>query len=371
MVFDVELLNLILYCAQQLGVALGLGAETIMLVAYVSAVKDGVIDEHEAQFLRATRNVLWVSIVLMVVSGLAITALHFLAGQAATVFSPAYLFKSLLIVSVIALTALLHVLPETFAEGLLGGTWYALFLVHILAPVASWGSLLTLLIVWLVGFSLVWYVIIFSTRERGAGSKLAVKSSEALILEKSAPPAKEKSPRKPLFSFLSFLKKSPKQEAAAPVVALVPAASKAPQQFQTIKLDPVPRTPPIVVKEALTPIEVHVPIEPKMPPQQVKTDAAPKVVRTAQPVEKLPGSIATDTPFLPQVPPLMPIPTIPASLQMPGQAAPPAPVAGIPRAPGQPPVLQRPEELPPVTPQVPPEIKLGLNVMPKSPDQIK
>jgi hypothetical protein len=114
-----------------------------------------------------------------------------------------------------------------------------------------------------------------------------------------------------------------------------------------------------------------VPIEPKMPPQQVKTDAAPKVVRTAQPVEKLPGSIATDTPFLPQVPPLMPIPTIPASLQMPGQAAPPAPVAGIPRAPGQPPVLQRPEELPPVTPQVPPEIKLGLNVMPKSPDQIK
>jgi len=66
---------------------------------------------------------------------------------------------------VIALTALLHTLPETVAEGLLGGTWYALFVVHILAPVTSWGNLVTLLAVWLVGFNLIWYVVVFATRE--------------------------------------------------------------------------------------------------------------------------------------------------------------------------------------------------------------
>jgi len=51
-------------------IALGLGAQTIMLVAYVSAMRDGAIDEHEAQFLRATRGVLWVAFVFIIVSGL-------------------------------------------------------------------------------------------------------------------------------------------------------------------------------------------------------------------------------------------------------------------------------------------------------------
>jgi len=133
MIFDVELIMLLLYCMQQLGIALGLGAQTIMLVAYVSAMRDGAIDEQEAQFLRATRGVLWVAFVFIIVSGLGVTLLHLLAGQEAIILAPAYFFKLLLIAAVIALTALLHTLPETVAEGLLGGTWYALFVVHILA----------------------------------------------------------------------------------------------------------------------------------------------------------------------------------------------------------------------------------------------
>jgi len=339
MIFGVVIVNLILYCAQQLGVSLGLGAETIMLVAFVSAMKDGVVDEREAQFLRATRNVMWVSLVLIVVSGIGITALHLLAGQAATVMTPAYLFKILLIAAVITLTALLHKLPETFAEGLLGGTWYALFLVHILAPVTSWANLITLLVVWLVGFNAVWYVIAQATREKGLFGKPAVKSSEALVLEKSA---------------------------GTPF-----AKSKAPALLQQIRLDPVPRTPPKVVPEALAPVEVKVPIEPQKPAQQIKTDAAPAVMRQALPIEKLPANRATDTPFLPQVPPLSPIPVImPTTATGAGTAAVavPIPAAGIPKAPDGSPMLQKPEEL---QPAVPPEIKLGLNVMPKSPEQIK
>jgi hypothetical protein len=341
MVFDVELLNLVLYCMQQLGIALGLGAQTIMLVAYVTAMRDGIIDKTEAQFLRATRRTLWVSLTLILVSGLVITALHALAGQAATVMMPAYLFKMLLIAAVVLLTALLHTLPETFAEGLLGGTWYALFMVHILAPVTTWANLLTLLAVWMAGFMLVWYAIVFSTRERKAATK-AVKSSEAVILQKSAPqPAKPTPVRKPLFS---FFKRPAKPVAEVPSVVVPPmppvtlVTPAAPVQLPRIQLDPVPKIAPMVT---------------------------PKPV--ALPIEKSPAAIATDTPFLPQVPPLQPIPTIPPT---PGSAPlPPMPPASD--GSKQPPVLQKPVDLPPTVPAILPEIRLGLHVMPKSPDQLK
>lgn len=347
MVFDVAgLINLMLYCAQQLGVALGLGAQTIMLVAYVTAMRDRTVDDTEAQFLRATHRTLWVSLVLIVTSGIAITALHLLAGQATTVLTAAYLFKLLLIAAVVILTALWHVVPETLAEGLLGGTWYALFIVHILAPDTSWINLLELWVVWLVGFNLIWYVIVFSTREHKV--KPVVISSEAAILKKSTPSA-PKSPRKPFFSFFHNKKEAPKT---------------APVEFKPIKPDTVPKAPLVVVPETLAPVEVRVPIAPAMPAQQIKTDAIPVLARQAQPVEKMPASQMTDTPFLPQVPPLQPIPTIPP-VPSAGASA-PTNLAAVP-------VLQKPEDLPaqPTAPQLPPEVKRGLNVMPKSPEQLK
>jgi hypothetical protein len=73
----------------------------------------------------------------------------------------------------------------------------------------------------------------------------------------------------------------------------------------------------------------------------------------------MPASIATDTPFLPQVPPLQPIPTVLTQASA-------LPAAGIPASKGTT-QLQKPENLAPM----PPETKLGLNVMPKSPDQLQ
>ncbi len=279
MVFDAGLINLILYCAQQLGVALGLGAQTIMLVAYVTAMRDRVIEDTEAKFLRATRSTLWVSLVLIVFSGAAITAVHYLAGQTDIVQSPAYLFKLALIAAVIALTASLYVLPETFAEGLLGGTWYALFMVHILGPVTSWQNLLELYAVWMVGFNLVWYIIAFSSREKK---------------QKSARPeatAEPKEVRKPFFSF-SFLHRKPKPELIAPmpkpaeVVAIAkPVAPKAevPPQFKPITFERMrtPEAAPLAVPKPLEPIPVA-------PVQQIKTDPVPKQI-PQMPVEKMPG----------------------------------------------------------------------------------
>ena len=300
MIFDVAFINLILYCAQQLGIALGLGAQTIMLVAYVAAMRDGSIDDTEERFLKATRTTLWVSLALIALSGIAITTLHVLAGQGLTVLTPAYLFKLLLIVVVIVLTALLHTLPETFAEGLLGGTWYALFVVHILAPITTWINLFTLLAVWMVGFNLVWYVIVFASREKNttAAIKPVVKKEKEPAVSITINPA----------------------SVAAP-------APMPPQHFEAIKIDPVP-VKEIIIVEATKPAPLVVPTPPARP--------------VTLPVEKLPAGITTDTPFLPQVPPLQPIPTIQPE---PGTA---------PTAPD----LQKPVDT------------LGLNVMPKSPNDL-
>jgi hypothetical protein len=363
MVFDVEIINLILYCVQQLGIALGLGAQTIMLVAYISATKDNIIDVTEAQFLRATRRVLAVSLVFVVLSGVGITLMHSIAGQGLVVHSPAYLFKAALILLVVVLTLLMHVIPETFAEGMMGANWYALFLVHILAPITSWANLLTLWGVWLIGFNLIWYVIVFSTREKNIGAKVLIKPNGL----KEVKPAS-----KPLFSFIHFGSSKSVAPEKAPEIVTEMKAQVAPMP---IVLDHKPTVPPVAIKEALRPVEVTLPIKPM---QQIKTDAAPVVMKQfTMPVDPSPANKTTDTPFLPQVPPLQPIPTIPPTL-VPGSPplnaiAPQAHAAGVPLMPGQkqPPVLQKPEELQPTTPGVSPEIKLGLYVMPKSPDQIK
>jgi hypothetical protein len=243
-----------------------------------------------------------------------------------------------LILSALLLTLLLHTLPETFAEGLLGGTWCALFLVHILAPVTSWVNLFILWAVLLLGFNLIWYILVLFRRERSVSIK--------------------PEPIKP-----------------APEPKPVPPAPPAPKkELQPIVLDTVPRNQPA----APAPVEIK---SPAPLYQQIKTDPRPLSADQAAPIIKSPAGIATDTPFLPQVPPLQPIPVILPSTP---RVAPMAPIPALtvqsmPRemaapatpAPANPPVLQKPEEITIPIPQSAPEVKLGLQVMPKSPGEIK
>jgi len=190
MFLSADVISLLLYCAQQLGVTLGVGAQTIMLVAYVMAMRDGVVDDKEAQFSRAVMRVLITGLTLIILSGLGIMALHFLAGESAVIFSQAFLFKWLLIIGVLVCT-LFNNLPQHMMLGLAGGSWYALFVVHILAPVATWANLLTLYAVWMIGFGICWAIIVLATR--GKGGIVQPKKEVNKILPpiiKTAPPVK-------------------------------------------------------------------------------------------------------------------------------------------------------------------------------------
>jgi hypothetical protein len=341
MVLDAPLINLILYCVQQLGVALGVGAQTVMLFAFVHATRDGIIDDTEAQFLRATRRVLIWALVFIVLSGVAITLMHATAGQGATILTAAFLFKWVLIATIIALSALVHVVPETFAEALLGANWYALFIVHILAPVSSWTNLLSLWGIWVVGFCLCWYAAVFMSRH-----------AKGKIMEP-----------KPLFTL--FEKKAPataavkeEKSAEAEEVKVVPVPVEAlPKEMPKIVLDPDPKAVPIAMPQN-EPASTNVVIP-------VSSTFHPPVSSVQSP-----ANITTDTPFLPQVPPLQPIPVVkldskPAEPQV--VAAPAAASAATPSA-GT--LLQKPEELAAVAPEAAKVPPLGLNVMPKNPDQM-
>ena len=313
------LLAHIVFLVQMLGISLGIGAQTVMLVAFVQAARDRVIDDTEAQFARAVRRVLRAGLVLIVLSGLASIPLDVLAANASIFSEPAYLFKWALIGLVILLSfvPVRRLVAEEVFEGIAGGMWYALFVVHILAPVTTWINLLILWAVWLIGFNIIWHVVVFSTREKGhvvVPKPLAIK------------PVLQKPPQKPLLPFFHTKTEPAAQVVPMPVptpvaTPVAPAIPQVPQHFQQIKIDPIP----------------------------VPTTTQP------QPVEQMPAKSKTDTPFLPQVPPLQPIPTIPSAptTPIPASAAPVAPVIQAPPA-----------------PEVPPEIKLGLNVMPKSPDQL-
>lgn len=174
--------NLILYSIQQLGVMLAVGAETIILVAYVLAIRNGVVDSQEEHFAKAVKRVLFVGLFLIVISGLAITALELLAAHQLIVFSPAYLFKWCLIALgvVLARATWGNSFKKGLLEGVAGATWYALFAVHILAPVATWPQLLMLYTVWLIVFVLTWTGLVFVLRGKRAVVGTAVVDDKPL-----------------------------------------------------------------------------------------------------------------------------------------------------------------------------------------------
>jgi hypothetical protein len=295
MFLSADFLNLIFYCVQQLGVTLGVGAETIMLAAYLISMRDGVVDEKETQYARAIKRVMATALWLIVLSGLGITALHLTAGESATVFTSAFLFKWMLIVLAIVLTFLRRVSKLSVVEGVIGGTWYALFLIHILAPVTSWFNLGTLYAVWLVGFVLCWEALVVIRRD------------------KKSTPAKKPLP---------------------PVVAPV----------APVKIVPPPPAPePVSIPKDF------------IPPKEVKITLGPSAPLPTNPAS--PGIKVTDTPFLPKVPALQPIPAAPGSEP-----------ASLPKTPTMP--VPSPEPKSALTTLPGGTSAMALNVMPKNPAEL-
>ena len=290
-----DLVALGLYLVQQLGVMLGVGAATITLVAHLVSSHDGVVDPTEARFARFIERVLMVGLLCIIVSGVVITAFHSLSGEAGIIFTPAYLFKWLLI-AVVALPLIVghkHPFPPVLFAGFIGATWYALFLLHVTAPNASWVDIVLLYIVWVAAFLVLWATVarlfnikVFTFTKKISLSLPAPKVVTALVAPKPVvqPIAKPVLAPKPIV--VSVTAPAPKP---VPSPAPIVKAPLPPQKPVVVAAAPAPHKPhasPAPHKPAeLPPAHAMLPV-PVQPAPQKPTEAVLPVKLPQKPEEK-------------------------------------------------------------------------------------
>jgi hypothetical protein len=158
----IELLDFVLWCVQEAGVLLSVGAALAVMLGYLFALRDGKISEKEARYSRNSHRAIDIGLALMILSGIVIVGVHMSLGQAQIVFSPVFVFKWLLIIGLSCLYVAERKKPYASAltEGAIGATWLALFLVHTVHPDVSWLMLGILYAVLLAVFLAVWMIIV-------------------------------------------------------------------------------------------------------------------------------------------------------------------------------------------------------------------
>ena len=228
------------YFVQQLGVVLGVGAQTVILISYLIATRDNTVDQKEEQFGRVVVQVLKFGLYFIVISGVLITVMHFTANQAEIVYTPAFVFKWVLIFVIGTITFMVGRNPymHFFWEGVLGSHWYALFILHVVAPLTTWPDLLVLYVLWTVGFLLAWNALVYTMR--------APKAVTIKEVEKKAPPPAPKPipPPKPVPP--PVVAAAPPPKPAPPPLPQKPAALQSPQLPVVIKPTVAVSTSPVI-----------------------------------------------------------------------------------------------------------------------------
>jgi len=313
-----ELLSLVVSWAQEIGIVAGVGALTITLVGHLLSLHAHK-NETVFGYVRAARSIRALALMVIIVSGGAAVLVHYQQGTSGVLLAPAYLFKWLLIV---LLTAFYFVelkvegVARDAVEGFEGANWYALFIVHSIAPAVAWMFLLSIYFGWLATFAVIWVGFVWLMRRQS--------TIKPATVQKPVAPAPKPSPVPP-----------PPKPAPAPIVPppLKPVPPPAPKPLST----PAPAT------IAQKPIEIH-PNHSTLPMIAELDLPAPSKVEVPVPQSRVPAP--------------KPVPPAAASV------AAPAPVAKVEIVPesSKPPVkMSNLEESGPA----------ALHVMPKRPEDIE
>jgi hypothetical protein len=153
-----DLVSFLVSLVQEVGVTAGVGALTITLIGHLLALHSRV-PETTLAYVRAARRVRLVALVLIIASGLCAVLIHLQTGTSGVLMVPAFVFKWGLI---ILLTAYHFIdrratgVAQDAIEGFEGANWYALLIVHTIAPVVAWGLLLEVYAGWIVTFAVIW-----------------------------------------------------------------------------------------------------------------------------------------------------------------------------------------------------------------------
>jgi hypothetical protein len=120
---------------QSFSISLGVGASTLAILNFFSAIADGQIDDTERRMMGIVYVVLRLAMVFILVSTLALSHLQ---GKASGLESFSVLqWGQLFAVAVLLLNAILmtlHKMPSTFGPAIQAGNWYTLGFLAALKP---------------------------------------------------------------------------------------------------------------------------------------------------------------------------------------------------------------------------------------------
>ncbi|MES2202776.1 MAG: hypothetical protein V4474_00390 [Patescibacteria group bacterium] len=216
------------YVAQQMGILLGVGAETLLLCAYLIYNKQTPWGHQHAT--RLTRQIgLWA----VILSGVGAVAVHLVAGQVSTIVAPVFLFKWVLIAMLLAFSYIesrsdhVPVLERAFIRGTGGAQWYALLLVHITAPVISWTNLLLLYAGWMIIFMLGWTGFIYAVSPKKPVQKHFVEKPQKVSVPPPPAPKPISAPL-PVITHAELPKPPPPAQPPKPPVILAAPVPRPP-----------------------------------------------------------------------------------------------------------------------------------------------
>lgn len=226
--------------AQEASIIMGVGALTITLIGHLLSLH---ARQNEAVhgYVRIAHQLRALALIVIIISGAGAILLHADAGTLDVLLAPAYLFKWILI----ALLTALHFMEwkvsgwkQDAVEGFEGANWYALLLVHTLAPVTGWTAIGGIYGGWLVAFGAIWAAFVWFMR-RQTGLQAQPAQPPAKPIEKPAPPPEPSKPAPP----------------PVPVVAPAPVVEKKIEVPAPSKVEmPVPSKTEVPVRSK---IEVH------------------------------------------------------------------------------------------------------------------
>ncbi len=117
-----------------IGTVLGVGGVTLAEIFYLKAIRDGVVDPIESDFLRTIYTVMRVGLILAVFSGFGFLILYRVSGATALLYSPV-LWAKLTIIGILVANALaIHArtIPMHIGAAISFVSWYAALVLGVL-----------------------------------------------------------------------------------------------------------------------------------------------------------------------------------------------------------------------------------------------
>lgn len=112
---------------QSMGISLGVGASTIAVLQFFTAIKDGVIDEHERNMMGMVYIVLRVAMSTIFIAALVSGVILIAYTGMAYFIAPAFVLWTLVgVLFANAYLMTIHVMPSTFGPAIQASSWYSL-----------------------------------------------------------------------------------------------------------------------------------------------------------------------------------------------------------------------------------------------------